>query len=836
MSHNSSAARSSRSSPRYDPYSHSPTPASSRRLPRPSAPLSGHDAERSSPDNYLSPAHAYYLPTMNSATGYSAVPSSLNSQPTYAMPSASTHQLGHSTHQTNSFPHPPAHLAQILSFQHPYHPAPATNTRYLAPIHSQTNFQPVQPPISIHQPDSTYQNYAIHQHHHQLHTTQPEQVVTQQGQTYYGDGMFKNPRDFTVTNSTFIDNSNTSDNFMNKFLQHTIIGAEFDSSDRHPPPKCHPGTRLAIIERCKNFIVQCDGKEKMHWVVGGAGVGKSAIMQIVAEETPADASVFFSVNGRKDGARIFTTIAYQLATKHEPYRQFIWNAIDRDPSLLHKSLPAQFQKFIVDPFIHRHVFNPSQRFVIIIDGLDECDNPKTQREILRLISDFCIKYTASPYVWFVASRPEPHITSFFDSARVTPAYTKEEIAVDSDEACKGVQRYLRDELNEVKLAYPTLRHKREWPSGLEFTKIAKAAGGLFAYASTVVRYIGNSHYRDPATLLCHVLEVIGAGSKHGALGGDHPMALLDALYQRILDSIPPDVMITTRKLLLTTLWHRAIPSTGGSLQPGKFRYNCNMLGLSEAAAYSAISYLHAVLNVLAPDKADVEDVEFFHKSFRDFLFDFERSGFSPDAEHESNQLLTQCSLGIVTQVSDDFVDSRKIELGHFGCLRGCLGFCDNISLSWPSDERFRVSDDELRLTLFPIYILRDYALEEYRPELTTLGKMKEVPLRTLDYAAIFGSIDIWFTSPIGTDVKEFGCWNPSCKHVKEDIDGLPQQRIWATDFRRRLVDNSGDDMAHVDITWFNIEVELSFVDPEDVLIHGQDINRNHLTVNPKSPP
>ncbi|XP_006458967.1 hypothetical protein AGABI2DRAFT_191061, partial [Agaricus bisporus var. bisporus H97] len=242
---------------------------------------------------------------------------------------------------------------------------------------------------------------------------------------------------------------------MDKFLQHTIIGAEFDSSDRHPPPRCHPGTRLAIIERCKNFVDQDGGKEKMRWVVGGAGVGKSAIMQIVAEEIPADASVFFSVNGRNDGTKFFATIAYQLAVKYEPYQHFIRNAINRDPSLLRKSLPAQFRKFIVDPFIHQHLLNPSQRFVIIIDGLDECDDSKTQREILGLISDFCIKYSASPVVWFVASRPEPHITSFFDNARITPAYTKEEVEIDSDEACKDVEQYLRDELNDVKLAYPT---------------------------------------------------------------------------------------------------------------------------------------------------------------------------------------------------------------------------------------------------------------------------------------------------------------------------------------------------------------------------------------------
>ncbi|XP_006458961.1 hypothetical protein AGABI2DRAFT_217789, partial [Agaricus bisporus var. bisporus H97] len=565
---------------------------------------------------------------------------------------------------------------------------------------------------------------------------------------------------------------------MDKFLQHTIIGAEFDSSDRHPPPRCHPGTRLAIIERCLIFISQCDGKEKMRWVVGPAGIGKSAVMQIVAEETPADASVFFSVNGRQDGGKVFTTIAYQLAVKYEPYRRFIRNEISRDPSVLRKSLPAQFQKFIVDPFLHQHLFNLSQRFVIIIDGLDECNNRFTQREFLGLISDFCIKYPTSPLVWFIASRPEPHITSFFDDGRVGPAYIKEEMKIDSDEACEDVQRYLRDELKEVKLASPALRHKGDWPSELEFTKIATAAGGLFAYASTVVRYIGDPHYRDPVAQLGRVLETIDAGPKSNMSGRDHPMAQLDALYQRILSSIPPDLMTNAKKLLLVSLHD--------GLGYMSFRLPCNMLGLSEAAAYSAVAYLHAILKVPAPDKVDDENLEFFHKSFPDFLNDFERSRFSQDVKDEFEQLKAQSLFRIVAQVPDDLdtIDSGNgIRCGPYGCLKGNPSVLGDISLSWPGDVRYKTTDNKLRdlmynsamfglcheftsrnkyymnmscfhyLTTrflrpsddFPIYELLNTTFDRFRPEFVALGKLKQMPLRTLDYAAICGTIDIHLT-------------------------------------------------------------------------------------------
>jgi hypothetical protein len=110
---------------------------------------------------------------------------------------------------------------------------------------------------------------------------------------------------------------------MKELLEKTILGAEFDSSARDPPPRCHPGTRLAILERCLRFIVDNNDK-KMRWVFGAAGVGKSAIMQTVAESplppVTLRASIFFNVTGRSDGSKSIITLAYQLAVKCRPYR------------------------------------------------------------------------------------------------------------------------------------------------------------------------------------------------------------------------------------------------------------------------------------------------------------------------------------------------------------------------------------------------------------------------------------------------------------------------------------------------------------------------------------
>ncbi|XP_006463159.1 hypothetical protein AGABI2DRAFT_224803, partial [Agaricus bisporus var. bisporus H97] len=274
----------------------------------------------------------------------------------------------------------------------------------------------------------------------------------------------------------------------------TIPGAEFDSSARNPPPRCHPGTRLAILDRSLYFIHHCDGMTKMRWVLGAAGVGKSALLQSVVESPElavnCHASVFFSINGRDDGTKAIITISYQLAVKSELYRQLIEREITRDPSLLRSSMAKQFLKLIIEPFIHNPQLNSAGRALIVIDGLDECKNPETQLELLQLISDLCIKYPSSPLVWLIASRPEQHITSFFSQSDVAAAYEKEEIVVDSDEAREDVERFLREKLTEIQKKASDLVDPR-WPEEQDFWKLANAAGGLFAYADTAVRYIGD---------------------------------------------------------------------------------------------------------------------------------------------------------------------------------------------------------------------------------------------------------------------------------------------------------------------------------------------------------
>jgi len=488
---------------------------------------------------------------------------------------------------------------------------------------------------------------------------------------------------------------------MEKFLEKTIPGASADSSDRDPPPRCHPGTRLAILERCLNFIAHCNGMKKMRWVVGAAGVGKSAVMQNVAEspllEVASNASVFFSINGRNDGTKAIMTLSYQFAAKSDLYRRIIEVQVSCDPSLFRSSMSIQFEKFIVQPFIHNADLNTAGRVLIIIDGLDECNDTRTQIELLRLISIFCTSHSSSPIVWLIASRPESHITSFFSRPEVIPIYEKEEIAVDSDEARADVERYLRHELTEIGKASDFLGP--QWPDEQHLWKLANAAGGLFAYAQTVVRYIGDTNVCDPVSQLSDVLNVIDKLPMADIPQEQHPMALLDALYSRILSKVPPKIMINARKLLflLASDWHSVLSSP----PERNFIVMCNWLGMTADEAYTALNRLRSVLNFPQRHEAHKKLLEPFHKSLIDYLF---RSGFSTDIELEARGIKTQCAFRVLNEAPDG-IDYGEVEYGlGYGKLARNGGTGDKISITWRVDEEVDWDDNRTRLSMYKLAI------------------------------------------------------------------------------------------------------------------------------------
>ncbi|XP_006454945.1 hypothetical protein AGABI2DRAFT_176303 [Agaricus bisporus var. bisporus H97] len=687
-------------------------------------------------------------------------------------------------------------------------------------------------------------------------------------------GAFNQAHNFTVTESTFVDGNSekldntTSNIFMEKLLKETIPGAASDSSARDPPPRCHPGTRLAILDRCLWFIAHCSREEKIRWVVGAAGVGKSAIMQNVTEspklQVACHVSVFFSVNGRNDGTKAIITLSYQLAAKSAPYRQLIECEIARDPSLLQSSMRVQFKKLIIEPFIHKsQLLNSAERILVVVDGLDECNNRDTQLQLLRLISDFCIKYPSSPIVWLIASRPEQHITSFFSSAHVMSAYEKEEIVIDSDEACADVERYLRHKLKEIKEASYSFDPHSEWPEERDLWKLASASGGLFAYAHTIIRYIDDLKIGNPVSQLSDVLKVIDHHPMSGIPREDHPMALLDALYARILSNVPHRVFIHTRKLILALVsdWDEALYAKGNFVEL------CNWLGMTPDEAYAAVNLLHSVFRIPRRDEAQLEGIEPFHKSFIDYVSDFSRSGFSRNIEREAQQLKTECAFRILNEAPNG-IDFGDVDYAFvYGTLGRGPGTGDTISLTWPVGIKVAWANNLTRLKIYklsvgvvaknielgdPIFrssfcirllttwlvgydhfqyhLLHELVFDESRRhEFMMNGILNRIPVGAVNISNGLIEVRLRFHGPARKVTKTSDTWYLSCLHERKGEWEEGKDQDWKTSsygcnfcykwFKRQLASLQTHSPEHMVTVLFTCAgkccVEFRFVDPDD---------------------
>ncbi|KAF9470396.1 hypothetical protein BDN70DRAFT_778459, partial [Pholiota conissans] len=232
------------------------------------------------------------------------------------------------------------------------------------------------------------------------------------------------------------------------------------------------------------------------WLYGPAGGGKSAILQTIAERCAKIngllASFFF---GRSDPTRnhikpLIPTIACQIAIIIPELKPYVECAIERDPFLLDKSLATQFQLLIVTPLQALSAsgnLKPGSPRLIIIDGLDECDDPKMQDMMLRVIAN-ALRSQKLPLIFLIASRPEWNIHDTFSSPLLSGLWKS--VVLDHEyKPDNDICLYLADSFHKIKTTHRYRRSIPEtWPSQSDIDKLVKKSSGQFIYASLVVKY------------------------------------------------------------------------------------------------------------------------------------------------------------------------------------------------------------------------------------------------------------------------------------------------------------------------------------------------------------
>jgi uridine kinase len=227
-------------------------------------------------------------------------------------------------------------------------------------------------------------------------------------------GLTRRPSVSTIVIMTRKINHVYASSCIDTLLENSAPGAFHNSGERFDPPKCHPDTRTHILTKIMDWVVREMGWEGfIKWLYGPAGAGKSAIAQSIAERCHARhlllASFFFSRTDpkRNNEKCLIASIAYQMALNAPVTRRAIEAAVNKDPAIFQRSIEEQLKTLIINPLTHRS----KTRFfwskpipnLIIIDGLDECNDHRVQQHILHTIS-IALQQPDVPLKFLICSR------------------------------------------------------------------------------------------------------------------------------------------------------------------------------------------------------------------------------------------------------------------------------------------------------------------------------------------------------------------------------------------------------------------------------------------------
>ncbi|KAF8187407.1 hypothetical protein K438DRAFT_1973020 [Mycena galopus ATCC 62051] len=416
-------------------------------------------------------------------------------------------------------------------------------------------------------------------------------------------------------------------------ILHRAVALEalYDSADSFPQPRCHPETRTEMLDILYEWAVQQSSARPIRWLHGPAGAGKSAIMQTLCQNLRAAGCIggaFFFKRGHttRGNARVlFSTLAYQLALKNHNLKPAISQSVERDPSVVGRSMDVQLHQLIMEPC--RSLTN-CPPLILLIDGLDECQDEDTQQSILHLIqSTVTVPQHSCNLRFLIASRPEAHIREIFEDCSFKEILDSTNVR----QSFKDVEIYLLDGFSRICREHRTMANDpTPWPSSEIIETLVEKSSGYFIYASTVIKFIDDkySHPKERLAIIQHLAPT----------DSEAPFAALDQLYIQVLSQVPTRFRFKLREILQCTI------VLGMDLTRVQLE---SFLDLKPGDVELILRGLHSVLQV--SDVVDGHGISVYHASFLDFLQDQQRSmTFHIDAE-----ICKSIALAVLKELSDD---------------------------------------------------------------------------------------------------------------------------------------------------------------------------------------
>uniref|UniRef100_A0A0W0FWB0 NACHT domain-containing protein n=1 Tax=Moniliophthora roreri TaxID=221103 RepID=A0A0W0FWB0_MONRR len=507
--------------------------------------------------------------------------------------------------------------------------------------------------------------------------------------------MFNGSSAFSVTGGEFYnvngDHYEITNIYAHDFLRGaSVLNAAYNSGERvTTAPRCTDGTRKEVIRFIMKWTTNPFTSQRILWLNGLAGEGKSAIAQTVAELCAAPphkrlaASFFFSGAHaeRSSAMQLFPTIAYQL-TNYDPWLKIaILDALRKDSSIPDLTPKEQLERLIVEPMMSLGEPSGCPQRIILIEALDECDDYLSVLESLTLI------LTLRPHLFklIITSRPESEIQELFSQTMLSGVV--QSLSLGQFDARSDIRLYLKKSFNSIRMRsrrrMGSVRASDQWPPRDVIDRLVDESAGLFIYASSIVDFVDH-WFESPATRLSMLLDrnLSITPSNH-----ENPYAPLDQLYAHILSTVQE--YSSALRTVLGSVMSLFVPLSRQDLS--------SLISplLSVDHVNAILEHLYSILKL--PFEIDSsQSVQIYHQSLRDYLTDKRRSGdfyVNPSLQHADitwccfqlmNRMLKRniCKLPLLAKNAEihDLRNRRNLHIP--GALRyACRFWAQHLSMS-----------------------------------------------------------------------------------------------------------------------------------------------------------
>ncbi|KAG8993437.1 hypothetical protein FRB94_010802 [Tulasnella sp. JGI-2019a] len=427
-----------------------------------------------------------------------------------------------------------------------------------------------------------------------------------------------------------------------------LLGSGDSGSSRRPP--CLDGTRVSLLRWISRWIEQPLDDEKCGLcLIGAAGRGKSAVGASVAETERASKRLggefYFTVDEQDRNKGVIPVLARQLASWGDRrLRVEIASAVDEDREIAQRALEVQFKKLIQEPLETLADDADCRPLVIILDGLDECNNQYATR-LLRLIGKSFATLPASVR-FIITSRPEPHLLQQYDSEPLDARlFIRSLDAEDTGEVEKDIETFLKQELPQM--VWGMVKRPSNWPGEERRTILIRLSGRLWIWVVTVARMLADPKFRDPEKQLDALL--LSASNTDGEYG--HNTDLYTIYSQIVNRACPPEShskLLTLFRDVFGALCVVKDPINTHTLDSLLCLDHPNSEDFTDSMRTKVLGYLQSVL--IIPDieedspSCDARPIKFIHKSFKDYLMDRERceARFLVNIGEQHRQMAIRC--------------------------------------------------------------------------------------------------------------------------------------------------------------------------------------------------